>query len=368
MTMHTEALKKTPLTDRHIAAGARMVPFSGWNMPVQYSGIINEHVHTRKKAGLFDICHMGEFTLTGPAAERDLSSIVTCRVDDMLPGKCRYGLLLNNKGGIIDDLIIFKKNEKEFMLVVNSATTRKDKGWILAHLSPETVFEDISDETAKIDIQGPLSCNVVQKALKSKDISAIKRFSFEYVDFAGTRVLLSRTGYTGELGYELFFRSQKAEELWDVFGGIEDVLPVGLGARDTLRLEMGFSLYGNDIDEAHTPIEANLSRFVCMEKEFIGRGALREQQEKGIKKELKGFICEGRRSARGGFDVIAGGAISGKVTSGAFSPSIQKGIGLCYINTDSAREGQDIILTNGKMEIRAEIKEVPLYRGEQKSV
>jgi len=362
MSKTDQDLRNTPLYNKHVEEGAKMVPFSGWAMPLQYSGIIDEHIHTRKKAGLFDICHMGEFMITGSSAEKDLDILMTCHIDDMTAGRCRYGFLLNNNGGIIDDLIIFKIGKEEFMLVVNSATTGKDKKWLTENISSETVLTDISRETAKIDIQGPASSLVLEKIIGYNVEEKIGRYRFEYIDIDDINILLSRTGYTGEIGYEMFFNVKNAEKIWNMLRKQEDVKPVGLGARDTLRMEMGYSLYGNDIDEKHSPVESNLSRFAYMEKEFIGKDALIRQEKNGVKMILTGFTCEGRRSARRGFTVIINGQRSGTVTSGSFSPSLQKGIGLCYIDIEEADEGKDIKLTNGKIEINAVVAELPIYR------
>lgn len=338
-----------------------MVPFSGWDMPVQYTGIIEEHMHTRSRAGLFDICHMGEFILKGPRAGADIDKIVTRNVSNMPAGKCRYTFLLNEKGGIIDDLIVFKIAEGEYMLVVNAGTLQKDKEWIEKHLSGETIFFDDSENITKIDIQGPDSAKVLSEFTEASVVEGIGRFSFATVDIEGVKVLLSRTGYTGELGYELYFPKEQSGKIWDILIGSSDVRPVGLGARDTLRMEMGYSLYGSDIDEEHTPLEANLEKFVDLENNFIGKDVLIKQHAKGVDRLLTGFICEGRRSARSHFKVISDGKEVGEVTSGSFSPCLKKGIGLCYIDKELASEGTEIVLTDGRVEIKATIKNAPLY-------
>jgi aminomethyltransferase len=353
-------LKRTPLYEKHLEAGARMVSFSGWQMPVQYTGIIDEHIHTREKAGLFDICHMGEFFIKGERARQAVDELVTCRIDDMTVGKCRYGFLLNDKGGVIDDLIVFKLSDTEFMLVVNAGTREKDKEWIEKRLSREVSFLDDSDNIAKLDIQGPLAPRVMSKLVGEETIKGMKRFSFLKVDILGVNALLSRTGYTGEQGYELFFPKERAVKMWDVLMADESVKPIGLGARDTLRLEMGYSLYGSDIDEEHTPLEANLARFVYTEKDFTGKQALLERSKKGFERVLTGFISEGRRSARHGFKVYVGGKEAGEVTSGAFSPSLKKAIGMCYIDREFAVPGTEIKLSDGKAEVEARVKTVPL--------
>ncbi|MGD2279046.1 MAG: glycine cleavage system aminomethyltransferase GcvT [Candidatus Omnitrophota bacterium] len=361
MSGNDNSLKNTPLYKKHLGLGARMVPFSGWNMPVQYTGIIEEHLHTRAKAGLFDICHMGEFLLKGPTAEKDLNNLVTCHVGDMAAGKCRYGFMLNERGGIIDDLIVFKTSPEEFMLVVNAGTTSKDKQWIEANICPRTEFYDESGKIAKIDLQGPLSGDVMARLADRQTIEGIKRYYFTHAEISGARILVSRTGYTGELGYELFLPVEYTERIWEEILKFDEVKPVGLGARDTLRLEMGYSLYGSDIDEEHTPLEANLQKFIYWEKDFTGKEALVEQKKSGVKQVLTGFVCDGRRSARKGFEVIAGQKKIGKVTSAAFSPCMKKAIGLGYMEKDFINEGAEIALTDGKVEVDAFIKHIPVY-------
>ncbi|MFH1304960.1 MAG: glycine cleavage system aminomethyltransferase GcvT [Candidatus Omnitrophota bacterium] len=362
MSKKASILKKTPLHDRHLAAGARIVPFARWSMPLQYTGIIAEHLHTRSKAGLFDICHMGEIFLRGPGAGEEADRLITCRVDDMPSGRCRYGFLLNETGGIIDDLIVFRISPEELMLVVNGACREKDLAWIGAHVSGRVAVTDESDKTAKLDIQGPSSGEVLKKLLPHQKFEDIKRYHFTNTQIDGIRVLLSRTGYTGELGYELFFPAADASRLWDAFLKIDGVNPIGLGARDTLRLEMGYSLYGNDIDETRTPLEANLAKFVFMEKDFIGKEALLKQAKEGVSRLLTAFVCDTRRIARRHFTVLAKGKTVGEVTSGAFSPCLEKGIGLCYIDKDLSDEGTVVTLTDGKTEIEAVIHGIPVYR------
>ncbi|MBN1405658.1 MAG: glycine cleavage system aminomethyltransferase GcvT [Candidatus Omnitrophica bacterium] len=354
-------MKNTPLYQEHVRLGALMAPFAGWNMPIQYSGILEEHLHTRTSAGIFDICHMGEFLLKGDTAAQDVDALTTCKISDMLPGRCHYGFMLNDNGRIIDDLIVFKLKENEFMIVVNAGTIDKDKAWIKLHLSKQTHFEDISDKTAKIDLQGPLSGEILS-SLTSADLGAIKKYHFTSAKVAGVETLISRTGYTGELGYELYFPSDKAAVLWNILLGNKNIKPIGLGARDTLRLEMGYSLYGHDIDENHTPLEANLEKFIHTDKNFVGKDALIKQKAAGAKKLLVGFMCEGRRSPRQDFDVLCGEETAGKVTSGSFSPCLKKAIGLCYIDTAKAYLGNKIILNSGNINIEAVITKPPFYK------
>ena len=354
-------LKHTPLHKEHLLLGARMGPFAEWDMPIQYSGIINEHLHTRSKAGLFDICHMGEFIIKGETAAKDVAHLLTCRTDSMYIGRCRYGFMLNEAGGIIDDLIIFKTKENEFMLVVNAGTAEKDKEWIRPHLSPNTLFEDTSGKVAKIDLQGPESLNIL-KSYSNALLEEIKKYHFITGSVCDVKALISMTGYTGELGYELYCSTEEAKKIWNKLLENTDVKPIGLGARDTLRLEMGYSLYGQDIDENHTPLEAGLEKFVYMEKDFIGKEALIKQKTDGIKNVLVGFVADGRRSPRHDFDALYNNKPVGKVTSASFSPCLKKGIGLCYINQNVAAEGVQIKLTDNKVSIEAIVTKPPFIK------
>ena len=339
-----------------------MVPFSGWNMPVQYTGIIEEHLHTRSKAGLFDICHMGELFIRGSSAEQDLDRLMTCDIKGLVDGRCRYGFLLNREGGIIDDVIVFRISAREYMMVVNAGTVESDGKWIRSNLSSGTDLSDGSADIAKLDLQGPLSTEVTGSVFGSSAVRAIKRFFFINAGFKGVDVMISRTGYTGETGYEMFFSASAAGELWDVLMSFGSVRPAGLGARDSLRMEMGYSLYGHDIDVEHTPAEAGLGKFVRMEKDFIGKKKLLEQAEHGFGRVLAGFVCEGRRAARENYLAKVDNIEAGRVTSGTFSPCLKKGIGLCYIDREFAVEGREITLTRGGVEIRANIRKPPFVR------
>lgn len=353
-------MKKTPLYDRHIALNARMVPFSGWSMPVQYNSIIEEHLHTRSKAGLFDICHMGEFILD--TAGRDIDRVFTRSVSDMPVGKCRYGFMLNKSGGVTDDLIVFRLAEERYMLVVNAGTIDKDAGWIRKNISASARFSDVSDATAKLDVQGPSAPAVVSRLFGRPELAGLKRFNFVKEKWNGAEIIVSATGYTGEEGYELFLAADKACGLWDALLAFPDVAPVGLGARDSLRLEMGYPLYGHDIDEERTPLEAGFARFVDMKNDFIGRDKLIEREKRGFKRVLSGFICGGRRSARSGFKVFSSGKEAGLVTSGVFSPCLARGAGLCYIDREFAIDGAEILLSDGKVEIKAVLARPPFVK------
>lgn len=358
--METQLLKETPLAARHEALGARMVPFAGWRMPVQYRGIIEEHLHTRAQTGLFDTCHMGEFFVRGPGAAALLERLVTCRVGNLTDGQARYGLMLNPRGGVIDDLIVFRINPEEFMIVVNGGTRDKDRVWFEAHFTEFGLdFSDDSDAIAKLDLQGPASGRVLAALAGEPAALGTRRFHHVMGAIEGVPVRISRTGYTGEFGYELFFPAAAAVTLWDRLLSFSEVLPIGLGARDTLRLEKGLSLYGHELTEDLTPLEANLERFVDFDKDFIGRDALLAQKRTGLPRLLTGFLCEGRRAAREGFVIRAAGGESGQVSSGAFSPCLTRGVGMCFIEPPATCAGTAIVLSNGPIEIKGEIKPPP---------
>ncbi|MDD5487790.1 MAG: glycine cleavage system aminomethyltransferase GcvT [Candidatus Omnitrophica bacterium] len=357
-------LKITALGDDHLKAGARMVPFAGWSMPLQYTGIIEEHMWVRTHAGLFDVSHMGEFMLSGDTAAGDLERLITCGVGGLSDGMCRYGFLLRQDAGIIDDLIVFRISEKEYMLVVNAGTTGKDRDWITDRLSAGTEFEDISGETVKLDLQGPDSVRIMSEFTNGAS-GGLKRFRSARMNVLSRDALVSMTGYTGEPGYEIFISPADAGYIWEKLLSLEEVRPIGLGARDTLRLEMGYSLYGNDIDEGVSPYEAGLMRFVSKDKDFIGKEALLERGSgNGPVRVLRGFICEGRRSARKGFLLrdSEGREELGEVTSGAFSPCMKKGIGMCYVDERFAENGRSVVFKGGNTEIPGKITGLPIYR------
>ncbi len=358
MTMEKTELKKTPLYARHCELEAKMVPFAGWSMPVSYTdGIISEHLHTRRKAGLFDICHMGELLLMGPKASEDLGRLFTADIDGLAEGAARYGFLLNEEGCFLDDLIVFRRGRDEYMLVVNAACVEKDREWVGEHISSETNLEDISGGTGKIDLQGPLADEVLSRFLPEEEVRGLKRFHFVHTLIEGEQVLLSRTGYTGERGFEIFSNAGDIAKLWDAFLQQPEVKPAGLGARDILRLEMGYPLYGNDIDTTRNPVEAGLMRFVDTNKDFIGKQALPERGEY----ELRGFKTGSRRSARRSFKVMADGREVGEVTSAGYSPSLEEGIGLCYLRRDAAASAGEFQATDGKRNIKIYMAEIPFY-------
>ncbi|THB71121.1 MAG: glycine cleavage system aminomethyltransferase GcvT [Desulfovibrio sp.] len=348
-------LKTTPLTQWHRAQDAKMAPFAGWDMPIQYSSILSEHTHTRSQASVFDICHMGEFLISGTKARETLSQVVTHNLTTLAPGRCRYGFLLNPQGGIIDDLIVYCLADDEFLLVVNGARTEVDFAWIQDHLGAQASIADISEETAKIDLQGPQSFEVLNQALNA-DFTHLKYFGFTRHEFAGAPLLVSRTGYTGELGVELYLGPDNALALWDLLLADERVKPAGLGARDTLRLEMGLPLYGQDLDENHTPAEAGYEALLTSEADYIGKGKDRDVREK-----LVSVKTPGRMSPRHGDVIRYSGQDVGVITSGSFAPSLGCGIGLGYVRADKAEHNDPYSIDKKRSLLPLDQVPLPFY-------
>ena len=353
--------KSTPLIEEHKKLNARMAGFGGWLMPIQYKGIIAEHLWTRNSASLFDICHMGEFKLKTESGNISLEEIFTINLSKMPAMSCRYGFMLNVEGGIIDDLIIYKENENDFMLVVNAATTAGDFAHIRKNLGPGVQIEDISQNTGKLDLQGPLSREVLQN-ITGPDIKKLGYYTFGFFSLLGQRCIISRTGYTGELGYELYISKEKVLELWEILLKDKRVEPAGLGARDTLRLESGYPLYGADIDQNRNPVEAGLSSFVDFEKDFKGKAALEKFISYDAQEIMTGFISKSRRAPRHNYKIYNNDKQVGIVTSGSFSPSLSCGIGMGYIQKDSSIAGNQIVLKEGNVEIEAQVTKRPFYK------
>lgn len=328
-----QSLKRTPLYQDHVDLKAKMVPFGGWDMPVQYpDGILSEYENTRKAVTVFDICHMGEFIIEGEAEASGLNKIVSHAIADMPVKTSRYGFILNDKGMVIDDLIVFRLEDKKWFIVVNAATTQKDAEHFKKYLTKTAGFKDVSNQTGKLDLQGPLSREVLKRLVP--DVTRLDYFTFDHFNLLGEKALISRTGYTGELGYEIFYPWNKTSQLWKALLKEKEVKPAGLGARDVLRLEMGYSLYGHELSEEITPLEAGLKRFVCFDKEFIGKKALLDSQNYGIKRKLIGFISDNRRSPRSEQKIFSSNQEEiGFVTSGSFSPALNKGIGLGFVKS-----------------------------------
>jgi len=354
-----EQLKQTPLCVRHREMQALMAPFGGWDMPIQYEGILAEHAWCRNQASLFDICHMGELLFEGDLESHGLEGVFTFSVKTIPVGRSRYGFLLNDSGGIIDDLIVFRLADNRAMIVVNAATADKDFEIIKGRLSGGR-FENITAETGKLDLQGPLSREILS-ALIGPEVNSIPYFKFINMQVLGADAIVSRTGYTGELGYEIFLPIAKVCELWDLLLKDQRVKPAGLGARDLLRLEVGYSLYGSDIDESTTPLEAGLEMFVNFDKSFVGRQALLDQKAKGLTRKKIAFKVNGRRAPRHDYEISVQGVAAGNVTSGVFSPLLGSGIGLGYIRPDLATVGTELTISHDRISMEATICDLPFF-------
>jgi len=352
-------IQKTPLCDAHVKLGARMVDFSGWFMPIQYDGILAEHHRTRTDATVFDTCHMGRFLVAGAGSLEGLGRLLSSDVRAMKDGQCKYGFLLKEDGGILDDLITYRFNAERWMIVVNAGTLRKDHDWMRARLPAGVEFEDASARMAKIDVQGPNAFARVFQVL-GVEAASLSYFRFKTFDFGG-EAIVSRTGYTGEKGVELYVDAARIVELWDCFVRA-GVTPAGLGARDTLRLEAGLPLYGHELSEEVTPVEAAMERYASKAEPFIGDEAVRTHRDRGPDTRLAGFRIGGRQSARAGQAVLAGGRRVGTVTSGSFSPTLQAGIGFAYVERVLARPGCRIQVDTGRNLLDAEIIKTPFYR------
>lgn len=351
-----EECRTTPLTAWHQARGAKMAPFAGWLMPIQYEGILAEHEHTRHHAGLFDICHMGEFLIEGEGADAALSRAVSHNLATLKEGKCRYGFILNERGGVMDDCIVYRFGADSFMIVVNAACIESDFAALRERL-PETVsLKDVSDETGKIDLQGPESLAALESVL-GEDFHDLGYFGFVRTQWQGAPLLVSRTGYTGELGFELYLPADKVAAFWEALLADARVKPAGLGARDTLRLESGLPLYGHELDEEHNPAEAGMGRMLTSEADYVGKAGAQTIREK-----LLALVIEGRRAARGG-DVLAlpDGTPVGRVTSGSFAPSL--GCVIAFAWADAAHAGAEAyVVKASRAELPARVTEPPFYK------
>ncbi|SDL02748.1 aminomethyltransferase [Salinimicrobium catena] len=360
-------MKNTALSSTHIALNAKMVPFAGYNMPVSYEGVNAEHETVRKSVGVFDVSHMGEFLITGEHALELIQKISSNDASKLVDGKAQYSCMPNNNGGIVDDLIIYRFNEEKYLLVVNASNIEKDWNWISQHNTMNATMRDLSDEYSLLAIQGPKAAEAMQ-SLTDVDLSAIKFYTFEVAPFAGVEnVIISATGYTGSGGFEIYCKNEDAQKIWDkVFEAGADfgIKPIGLAARDTLRLEMGYCLYGNDIDDTTSPIEAGLGWITKFTKDFINSEALKEQKEQGPKRKLVGFELDERGIPRQGYDIVDdNGKVIGVVTSGTMSPSLEKGIGLGYVPTEVAAPGSKINIQVRKKALPATVVKLPFYKG-----
>lgn len=360
-------MQNTALTETHTALGAKMVPFAGFNMPVSYEGVNIEHETVRKGVGVFDVSHMGEFLLTGPNALDLIQKVTSNDASKLIDGKAQYSYLPNDKGGVVDDLIVYRIAEEKYLLVVNASNIQKDWDWISSHNTMNADMRDLSDEYSLLAIQGPKAA-VAMQSLTSVDLEAMKFYTFEVADFAGIEhVIISATGYTGSGGFEIYCKNSEAQQIWDkVFeaGADFDIKPVGLAARDTLRLEMGYCLYGNDINDTTSPIEAGLGWVTKFSKEFINAEALAKEKERGAERKLVAFELDDRGIPRQGYDIVdSNGNIIGSVTSGTMSPSLGKGIGLGYVPSVFAKAGSQINIQVRKNAIPATVVKLPFYKG-----
>ncbi len=364
-------LKRTPLNAAHRELGGRMVDFGGWDMPVQYpAGVIEEHVRTRTACGLFDVSHMGEIWVRGPGAISFVNRLTTNDVTKLVDGQAHYSALTNENGGVVDDLLVYRFGPERLLLVVNAGTTEKDWEWISSHKTDDDKVElqNASSEYCQIAVQGPDAIGIVEK-LTDTDISAIKYYHFEEGQVDGVDAIISRTGYTGEDGFEVYAAGGAAEQLWNKiletgnYGGDGGILPCGLAARNTLRLESAMSLYGHELGDDITPLEAGLGWIVKLQKgNFIGSDALVRQKEEGLTRKLAGFEMTEPGIARDGCDVYIDDNKVGNVTSGSPAPYLKKNIGLAFLPPEFANVGQEIRIDVRGKYLRAQIVPTPFYK------
>ncbi len=356
--MSTENLLQTPLHAWHIEQNAKMGEFAGFDMPIQYKGIIAEHNHTRTKASVFDICHMGQFIVHQENATQALSYALTHNFETLQVGKCRYGFLLTEAGTVLDDLIVYRLGAEHYMIVVNAGCAKNDFITLQERIKPLKI-EDITNFSSKVDLQGPLSCDILSQVLEH-DLKDLGYFSFRPVQWKGTNVIVSRTGYTGELGYELYAPRTIVNELWEALVNHQDVEPAGLGARDTLRLEAGLPLYGHELDTKHTPTEAGMGAMLKSEANYVGKtGAKAEPKE-----VLIALQAEGRRAARNEDEIALASnpdVVVGRVCSGSFAPSVNASIALAYVKAEYKDE-VNFVMKAARTNIEAVKVDLPFYK------
>ena len=370
-TPPNQALKQTSLNAAHKALGAKMVDFGGWEMPVSYSSLINEHHAVRRRVGLFDVSHMGQIEVRGPEALALVDRVTTNRVAALKDGQAHYSGLLNDAGGFIDDLLVHRIDENTFFLCVNASNQDADYDWIVAHNDLDCQVEAQGHRWALLAIQGPRALETAQK-LTGTDLAGIRYYWFRKGEFCGTPAIIARTGYTGEDGFETYIPAEEAPRIWNAIleaGAEFDILPCGLGARNTLRLEAGMALHGHEISETITPLEAGLDWIVKLDKgDFLGRDALVRQKEQGLTRKLTGFEMRGRGIGRDGYPVAAAGAAEtcGVVTSGTLSPTLEKSIGMALAPPDLSAPGQPIEIEIRGRRIEAETVSIPFYKREKR--
>jgi aminomethyltransferase len=359
-------MKNIALSKLHETLGAKMVPFAGFNMPVQYEGVSVEHETVRNNVGVFDVSHMGEFFLYGPNALALIQKVTTNDASVLTDGRAQYSCLPNFDGGIVDDLIVYRFNEEKYMLVVNASNIEKDWDWIMSQNDLQVPMENLSDDYSLLAVQGPKAVEAMQK-LSPVDLSAIKYYHFVEGNFGGfDDVIISATGYTGSGGFEIYCKNTQVESIWkQVFdaGASFGIKPIGLAARDTLRLEMGFCLYGNDIDDTTSPLEAGLGWITKFTKDFTNATFLKQQKDTGITKKLVGFELTERGIPRHDYQIVnKDGKVIGKVTSGTMSPSLNKGIGLGYVEISESKIDTEIFIQIRNKPVAAKVVKLPFYQ------
>ncbi|OLC19877.1 MAG: hypothetical protein AUH33_04965 [Chloroflexi bacterium 13_1_40CM_68_21] len=356
-------MRRTPLYERHVALGAKIVPFAGYEMPIQYEGIVAEHRAVRGRAGLFDLSHMGEFFFTGGGARAAVDRLVSSDVAGLASGQARYGLLCNERGTIVDDVIVYRTGEAEYMMVVNAANIAKDRAHVLSHLADEVTFGDRSTGTALVAIQGPRAAAILETTTKDA-VGSLPSFGVTGARVAGVQATVARTGYTGEDGFEVFVANADADRVWEALlaaGRDAGIMPIGLGARDTLRLEARFSLYGNEIDETTDPIEAGLGWTCKLDKEFVGRDQIDAKKAQGPRRKIAGLVVDGG-VARHGHEVTSAGEVVGRVTSGTYGPTVEKNIALAYVPTALSKVGTALAVRIRGRDVPATVVKTPFFR------
>ncbi|WP_366183665.1 glycine cleavage system aminomethyltransferase GcvT [Flavobacterium ovatum] len=359
-------MKNTALTHIHEALGAKMLPFAGYNMPISYEGINAEHETVRTAVGVFDVSHMGEFLLSGPNALALIQKVTSNDAAVLVDGKAQYSCLPNATGGIVDDLLVYKIKDEQYLLVVNASNIDKDWEWISSQNDLDVDMKNLSEDYSLLAIQGPKAVEAMQ-ALSSIDLASIEYYNFVVGDFAGIEhVIISATGYTGAGGFEIYCKNSEAKQIWNkVFeaGAAFGIKPIGLAARDTLRLEMGFCLYGNDINDTTSPLEAGLGWITKFNKEFTNSANLKAQKEAGVTRKLVGFEMQERAIPRHDYEIVdANGNEIGIVTSGTMSPSLNKGIGLGYVTVENSKIDSEIFIRIRKKDAAAKVVKLPFYK------
>lgn len=360
-------MKKTALYDRHKALGAKIVPFAGYEMPLRYGSEIEEHRAVRNSVGLFDVSHMGEFLIKGPRALELIQTISSNDASKLFPGKIQYSCMPNDKGGIVDDLLVYMLKPEEYLLVVNASNIQKDWDWIKQHNSFDAEMQNISDDVSLLAVQGPNAEKVIQK-ITDVDLSTLNYYTFSNGNISSITdgAIISATGYTGSGGFEIYIYNKYARQTWDAImeaGREFEIKPAGLGARDTLRLEMGFALYGNDIDDTTSPIAAGLGWITKFTKDFINSAALKKEKEEGPAKKLVGFTMEEKGIPRSHYEIFSeSGEVIGEVTSGTMSPSIGIGIGMGYVSKTFSSPDTSIFIAVRKRKLKARVVKLPIYK------